>query len=336
MTAKSILFLDQTCFKPYSPETLRTQGLNGTEATVVRVAERLSQWYAVLVAQHNRTDDLVGKFGAVYLSMGGLDRAAATRPPDIVVTIRKPKEVLNAHRRFPTARLILWMHHIPTRHYRRHRAMLVRRRCTVVMVSEFAKAELTQCLRSPWLGPIGQLIDRAFPRPLPRIERIYEAIDDDLEPDQTAIDADKLVFFSSPHKGLDQVLLAFQAVRQRRPSARLYVANPGYLADMALDPNLQGVTILGSLPQQEVLRHVRQAFCVFYPQTTFPEAFGLVFAEANAVGTPVMAHPLGAAAEVLCNSEQLVDSSDPQRVADALMRWYEGGRPRAGPGRSIV
>jgi glycosyltransferase involved in cell wall biosynthesis len=75
-----------------------------------------------------------------------------------------------------------------------------------------------------------------------------------------------------------------------------------------------------------VLRYVRESLCVFYPQTVHAETFGLVFAEANAVGTPVLAHDFGAAREVLSNPEQLVDGKDPRALIAKLRAWHDGAR----------
>jgi glycosyltransferase involved in cell wall biosynthesis len=89
-----------------------------------------------------------------------------------------------------------------------------------------------------------------------------------------------------------------------------------------------GLRVLGRLPQQEMLKHVRSSLCVFYPQSVHPETFGLIFAEANAVGTPVLAHDFGSAGEVLGGGEQLVDATDAAAVADKVAAWRDGGRPQ--------
>jgi glycosyltransferase involved in cell wall biosynthesis len=93
------------------------------------------------------------------------------------------------------------------------------------------------------------------------------------------------------------------------------------------EADLGDAVVLGALPFPQTVRHMRDAFCVFYAQTTLMETFGLVYAEANAVGTPVLAHPFGSAPEVLCSREQLVDATDPEHVADVLMSWYDGAAP---------
>jgi len=91
----------------------------------------------------------------------------------------------------------------------------------------------------------------------------------------------------------------------------------------------ENVVFLGSLSHDDVLREVRTALCVFYPADKVPETFGLVFAESNAVGTPVLAHPFGAAPELL-TPEQLVDARDINAIIDRLGAWKRGERPIVG------
>jgi glycosyltransferase involved in cell wall biosynthesis len=86
--------------------------------------------------------------------------------------------------------------------------------------------------------------------------------------------------------------------------------------------------MLGALPHNAVLKHVSNSFCVLYPNYVFPETFGLVFAEANAVGTPVLGHAIGAASEVLSDNEQLVDCKQIKNVVDRFEKWQREGRPK--------
>ena len=122
------------------------------------------------------------------------------------------------------------------------------------------------------------------------------------------------------------MLRTFERVREDRPSLRLCIANPGYIA-LEPDLSMSGVEVLGPLPHHEVLAHVRTAFCVFYPQSGFKETFGLVFAEANALGTPVLAHAVGAASEVLGDARQLVNADDPEAVRARPARLVRRGSP---------
>src|SRR5205085_1737671 len=59
---------------------------------------------------------------------------------------------------------------------------------------------------------------------------IYNAVEEALTPDGTPVDERKLIFFSSPNKGLNFTLDAFSALKRRMPDLRLVVGNPGYKA----------------------------------------------------------------------------------------------------------
>src|SRR3977135_4644555 len=59
---------------------------------------------------------------------------------------------------------------------------------------------------------------------------IYNPVEDTLTPDGTPVDERKLIFFSSPNKGLNFTLDAFSALKARMPDLRLVVGNLGYRA----------------------------------------------------------------------------------------------------------
>ena len=53
-----------------------------------------------------------------------------------------------------------------------------------------------------------------------------------------------------------------------------------------------------------------------------------MFAEANAVGTPVLTHDLGSASEILSSADQLVDCNNPTSIIERFTQWREFGSPR--------
>ena len=116
----------------------------------------------------------------------------------------------------------------------------------------------------------------------------------------------KLVFFSSPNKGLRFTLDAFGALRRRMPDLRLCVGNPGYkdCRGARASPGSNGS---GSLPHARVLARGTHARCApSVANFVIPETFGLVFAESRAVGTPVLTSDCGAASEVLDDPRQVL------------------------------
>lgn len=106
---------------------------------------------------------------------------------------------------------------------------------------------------------------------------------------------------------------------------RLCVGSPGYKSfrDAGVRgpaAETSGIEWLGPLPHARAVAEMRSALCVFYPNFVLPETFGLVFAEASAVGTPVLTHDCGAAAEVLADREQLLPVPPAARRHERMAR----------------
>ena len=296
----AVLFYDPVCQQPYDTRTLRTQALGGSEATLVRVADALGAW----VVQHNRTEDWER-----YRSPQRLSGITA------VVVNRDSHALALVQQHYPRARVYLWLHDRMHPYGRRARwlaatAPLLRHMAvSAICVSDWQRAGVEATLRS--IGVAGQV----------RALTIYNAVDDALVPDGTPVDERKLVFFSSPNKGLDFTLDAFRALRRAMPDLRLIVGNPGYRADRAVA--LAGVEQLGAQPQTRIHAEVRSALCTFCPNFVIPETFGLVFAESHALGTPVLTLDCGAAREVLADPQQAL----PLKRAYRLYQAAVGGLP---------
>jgi glycosyltransferase involved in cell wall biosynthesis len=331
------LFYDPLCVSPYSDATLHGQGLAGTEASTVRLAETLD----ARVAQHNRAR-AEGRY---------LPPSAAGDVRDVIV-LRDPRALERASQLFPRARMHLWVHDriepgsSRSRWFAAAAPHLRRLHPDVICVSEYQRALVAATLRG--IDGCRQL----------EVRRIYNPVDDSLVPDGSPFDPSKLVFFSSPNKGLSLTLDAFRALRRSIPELRLCVANPGYKQQASA--SIAGVEWLGSLPHARVAAEARTALCTFSANFVIPETFGLVFAESRAVGTPVLTHDCGAAREVLGDPRQLLPVSLAQRAYEAALHrlapgwraaparlaarlglfdgylerirdWRSGGRPSVGP-----
>jgi glycosyltransferase involved in cell wall biosynthesis len=312
---KVLLIVDGTCPKPYDPGTFAAEGMGGTEATVIRIAEGLAATglFNVLVEQHNRS--------VMYSNLEGFEnnyRRACYVPPetadraDYVISLRYPPLLALMQKRFPNARHYLWNHDLLIPDYAQQ--MVELSNYTAVAVSNYHKTQM-QTVLAPQ-GYTGQ-----FP-----VKVVYNPIADDLVPDETPIDRNKLVWTSSPHKGLDYALAIFRNLRNFNPDFRLHIANPGYLPSS--DTQDDGVVSLGSLRHSDVIKEVRNSLCLFYPNASFPETFGIVLAESNAVGVPVLTHPIGAATEVLYHPSETLDCRNPKSVIDRVMAWHSGNRPK--------
>lgn len=332
-----VLFFDPLCPRPYDEATLRGAGLAGTEASTVRIAAALDAW----VAQHNRSQ-----------TTGRYRTPATLADLRHVIVLRDPRALATAARLYPGARLHLWVHDriepgsSRARWFAAAAGELRRLRPNIICVSEYQRANVAATVaRIPGCEQLA-------------VRRIYNPVDDAIVPDGTPFDPTKLVFFSSPNKGLRFTLDAFRALRRRMPDLRLCIGNPGY-KDFAAR-GIAGVEWLGSLPHARVLEEARTALCTFSGNFVIPETFGLVFAESRAVGTPVLTADCGAASEVLDDPRQVLPVSFAQRAYEAPLRrlpphwrqgparladsfglfdryieridsWRHGERPRVGP-----
>src|SRR5262249_5426393 len=159
----------------------------------------------------------------------------------------------------------------------------------------------------------------------PRLVTIPNPVDEALINQSGPVDRSRLIYFSSPNKGLQHTLAVFRRIRHADPTFTLSVANPGYAAlDVDGLAQLDGVVPLGALPHHQAIEHVRGSLCVLALNHVYPETFGCVFAEANAVGTPVLTHPHGAAPEVLSDHSQLLDVRDADAVVSRVIAWRDG------------
>jgi glycosyltransferase involved in cell wall biosynthesis len=295
----AVLFWDPVCLDPYDSATIRSRASGGTESSLVRVAEALD----ARVVQHNRTE-AHGR----YLPPGVFPGI------DCVVVNRDPAALPELRQRYPDARLLLWLHdqiRPGSTRGRRLAAMVPQLRALsveIVCVSNWQREAVLATLRRV---PGGESI---------RAHAIYNPIDSALAPDDGAFDPDKLVFFSSPNKGLKFALEAFQAMRRRIPGLRLVIGNPGYKPD--LRHRIEGVTALGPQPQVRIHDEVRGALCTFAPNFVIPETFGLVFAESHALGTPVLTYDCGAASEIVGDRAQLLPVRTAHRAYEAVLgKW---------------
>lgn len=314
-----ILFLDGNCPSPYDGNTLRTLPQGGSESSVTRVAEALARrGHRVRVTQHNRAErtDVYGVEHTPPDQNGDFD-------PTHVVAFRNARLLDYALENWPRAKGYAWYQDFPPpgAHFLEQIEALSRHRATSVLVSDWHQRLWTDYLRAYSFD--GRVATR----------RIYNAIPDNLHPDGTPVDPDKLVFFSSPHKGLGHTLKFFSRLRGRpgMHDLRLYVANPGYHGSN-LQLSESWLVDLGPLPWERVIQEVRSAFLVLHYNGAYPETFGLVHAEADAVGTPWISGNLGANPEICAHPDEIADLHDPESVADRIVLWRTRGRPQVQAG----
>ena len=312
MNRKTVLFLDNTYPKAYQSSTLQEQAIGGTEASVVKTAQILSQQLNVIVAQKYRIENCVESEHLQFIPKFDIKSTS----PDFIIILRKFPLVKEMRKQFPKAQIFLWLHTYKNLEYAFKKHTLAKTNCHIICNSKTHQQDTNRLLNDTWLSKIIGMTAKKIP-----VHFCYNPVS---APNLKPIDRNinKLLFFSSPNKGLEQVIKCFEYLRQSMPKLRLYIANPGYKKSNNKSLNPQ-ISILGSLPHEQMMQHVAESLCVFYPQNTFAETFGLIYAEANAYRTPVLAHDIGSAREILHPNNPLIDANNYQEIAQTIENWQK-------------
>ncbi|TNB49743.1 glycosyltransferase family 4 protein [Martelella lutilitoris] len=304
--SSAIAIIDPFCLTPSTTAAADADQVGGTEAVVLKVARALCADFRFHFYQNGRLDMDRDRYG-LYRPLDAVSAANLSGVTGIIV-INSWKAALKARRLNPDCPIFLWSHTHPGRHNRRMGEALAEAQIEIVCTSKAHAAHVTQ-----FLAPEN--------RRLPKICWIHSPVDDDLVADGTPRDRDRLFFPGMPMKGITEVLAKFAEIRKDRPELSLDIAEPGNLAwPDGRAP--QGVNFLGRLSHSALIARMRRSLCVFYPQTRTHDTTSLLLAEANAVGTPVIAQRgLGANDEIVGTFGQVFDTDDLKALGERIDIW---------------
>lgn len=325
----NILFVDAKASEQYDYEYLKKHSIGGIEQTILKTAQELAKKHKVYIAQLNREKPYEENNVSYIDHKTSLDSSKVK--PDIIIILRKYRLLKDYSKIYPTAKFFVWAHNF--QHYdilaRRH--WIIKTKAKVICISKCHRDYIDNIFNGVWSW-IFRVFKFSF-KNVP-VTHIYYAVDPDFTPDaEIPVDSNKLLFFSTPDKGLKMTLKHFKEVLKYAPDFKLYIAGAPreVIEKHDLDKDIlhsDSVEILGRLTKEEIIRHLRDSFCVFYPQNVHPETFGRVYIESNCIGTPMLAHPYGSMMEVVDNEEQFVNAGDSKEVVEKLLDWKKNGRPK--------
>lgn len=300
-----VLFLDTTANKYYDRTTLEKDALGGTEASVIRVAEGLAALELRVAVVQSRVPFFEPTMGqwCYFIHSDMIEDITCNH----YIQIRKTD---NSHL-FNGAKKYVWMHDVVSAEDTPKAKALLDNNVKVIGVSRWHKNNIKEHLEG---------VDTTY---------IYNPVQDELYVDpefDIKYDNHRLVWTASPHKGLGHALELFKEIRKQNDKMQLIIFNPGYLQlDNVTISSQAGVTVYGPMNALSVWAVIQKSLCVFYP-TQWKETFGLVAAEANAVGTPLVTNSIAALKEVVSNDTQFAEND--QDVIDKVLNWNKNGRPK--------
>lgn len=288
-----LVILDVVSPYSYEVQDLEEKPMGAAEGSIIRLAEGLASAYNIRVAVlQRREDEQSGK--AYYLPL----KYAEEIEPSVVLHIRG---VANLHL-WPRAAHFVWCHDVSQPVMKDWCSKLREVNAELIGCSEWHAEDIKKFSGYEKVSYVHSHYEDACLLPIER---------------RPKVNPNQLVWLSSPHKGLVEALPTFEKIRKESPSTILCVSNPGYVPDAKL--NRPGVRILGSLTRPELRGLTASSLCLFYP-TKFEETFGVVAAEAEALGTPVACYPVAGLKESVQMSGFCKDEDE---LVGRVLEWQK-------------
>jgi glycosyltransferase involved in cell wall biosynthesis len=301
----SIAFLHNNHNIPaYTGAAMETGGINGTESSVIHLAEALvSRGHRVFALNRLNTPSVFA--GVQWLPLGS---KAALPLLDAAISI-------NSTRLFHGLKVrskINWLHNPPTLKQQlkyRNLGALLRYRPRAVLLGDYHSK-----LLHSWLPYSGRSI-------------IFHGIGEEffVRSPEEAPRAQRAIFTSQPKRGLDFVAGLWSSIRARAPLAELHVFCPQSKEREAACAygGKPGIVIRGSVTQAALAQELRQARVMLIPGVT-DETFCLAAAEATASGVPLITRGIGALSERVQHDETGFICPDPDGFVENAVRLLTG------------
>ena len=284
---KTIVF-----YAPYATEfsgdELEIRGVGGTETALIHIAKNLAKLYNVIVFNNNPRPGIYD--GVKYLHLQDTEFMKKFKT-DLFVCLRNAKILQNEFRKeFKIDKIALWMHDIPE-------SPAFDGICEadydyLICVSEWHK----------------NAVKAKYPN-IPKDKFIVlkngidKALFDDIKIDRVH---GKMIYSSTPFRGLNVLLDVFPEIKKRVPEANLHIFssmkiygkgyNDEYQDLYKKASNMDGVFYNESIIQKELAKEIKSSMILAYPNH-YPESYGITIDENIYAGTPIVSTNLAAIPE---------------------------------------
>jgi glycosyltransferase involved in cell wall biosynthesis len=295
-----VLFVSPVGNKAFTFESLGLPGFGGVEMQTIRLAEALAkEGLKVAIAEQLLKDTSLSPNGVYYIPINGQDWLNIKIKNVVCIRSRGIWDI------FPNSKKFIWFHDEADK----------KENNVSTWVEGMIKHNVLGICVSDWHRD--NILEHAPDIPL---KRIYPMVGEEFFAKAMGYNKNQLVWNASPHKGLKEAIEIFEKLRAIESEMSLIVLNPGYYLEAIPSSNVE----YWQSCDQDVMRDiVSQSLCLFYP-TQFKETFGMIAAEANAMGVPVASYKIAALAE----SSVGPFFENERELVHRILGWREYGRPQ--------
>jgi glycosyltransferase involved in cell wall biosynthesis/SAM-dependent methyltransferase len=271
--------------------------VGGAETCIINLSRELAKEYNVFVINHCKNPGIYD--GVKYIPIGDIDFLNNIKT-NLFVILRTPP-LSNYKDLYDIDKVILWAHDFVECPCWDILPEAMPNIDKIVCLSEWHKNNIQK--RFPWVEDwqftiIGNGVDPKlfYPKKLKATPSKQRKI--------------KLIYSSTPFRGLDVLLDAFSLVRDEVCNAELHICSSmkvygksdaeevpyKHLYDKAKE--MDGVIYHGSVTQKKLAKLMRESYLMAYP-STYPETYCIGTLEATSAKTPIVTTNLGALPETI-------------------------------------
>lgn len=296
--SKTIVFYNDIPIE-FDGNEINKRPVGGAETCIINIANKLSKDYNVYVVNSCINP---GNFkGVNYVNINNCDNLLKELDIDYFVTLRVPPNE-DYKEKYDAKNVLLWAHDLAECPVWDSLPNSIDNLDYIITVSDWHKSNVMS--RFPWLEQ-------------EKFKVLPNGFDENLfYSDKRAKGKKRLIYSSTPFRGLKELLDIFPDIKKEVPEAELHICSSMevYLSSdkpyeelYSKAKEMEGVVYHGSLKQEDLAEVMRDSYIYTYP-STYSETYCISTSEANACGLPIVTTSRGALPETIIKGNAILVS----------------------------
>jgi glycosyltransferase involved in cell wall biosynthesis/SAM-dependent methyltransferase len=306
---KTIIFYNATQ-SAFSGDEMEKRGVGGSEGDIINLAKIFAKKYNVVVFCNCPRPGIYE--GVRYLHVSDTEFMNDFKT-DLFVSSRNTQLLsqVNFKEHFKVDKVCLWTHDLPDSYVFDKLPKAIPNIDKIFALTEWHRAVIEKKFpmvpKEMWFNARNG-VDQVF----------YDAANDHT----IKRNPKKLIYASTPFRGLDILLDVFPKIKEFEPEAELHIFSSMkvYGEGSSDDPykplydkaqKMPGVVYHGTVKRKELAKHFKESAVLAYPNT-YPETMCITAAQAVVTGTPVVTTKMAALPEIVPSDAGFLIDKDPK------------------------